>query len=204
MSNGYEYSIKSFITAPVEDLFIKPGNYTIPEFIDQVNSQIHEINPDFFYSSVIDPFTYDIKTKKITFNPAFKGPEEDILLITNLLKTMGFTELPDNIVSPTTGQNIVNRNLSGGNNIYIKSNIIGTFTKEITTSANPKFKSVIATLKYDVLNDSYRMIDSNKSEIFLSQKISLDEIDIKIINDKSEIVNLNGGNVTIHIKLIKA
>ena len=204
MSNGYEFTIKSSVNAPVEDLFITSGNYTIPEFVEQLNIQIHNINTNFYYNTNIEPFTYDINTKKITFNPAYPGPERDILLITNLLKTMGFIELPDNILEPIEGQNTVNKNLSGSNNLYIKSDIIATFMKESNVSTNINNKSVIATLNYDSFDDSYRIVDSNKNEIFLSQKISLDKIDIKVINEKSEIVNLNGGRVSINIKLLKA
>jgi hypothetical protein len=117
---------------------------------------------------------------------------------------MGFTELPINILEPIHAQNITNKNLSGSNNLYIKSDILGRFMKEPTTSNNSKFNNVIATLGYDNDNDSYKLIDSNKNEIFLSQKVAMNVIDIKIINDKSEIVNLNGGTVSINVKLVKA
>ena len=210
MGSGLNYTIKSIAIPSVEDIFITPGNYTIPEFIEQVNTQIHEINPDFYYDDgespveLIEPFTYDSKTKKITFNPYFLGAEEDILVITDLLKTMGFTELPADILSPVTGQNVVNRNLSGSNNLYIKSDILGKFMKEPTISTDSKFDNVIASLGYDKNDDSYKLIDSNKNEIFLSQKIAMNVIDIKIIDDKSEIANLNGGRVIINAKLVKS
>jgi hypothetical protein len=207
MEMGLNYTIKLNITSPVQDLFITPGNYTIPEFITQVNEQIHNINPSFLYDdngNPLDPFTYNSKTKKITFNPHYLGAEENIIIITDLLKTMGFTELPINILEPIHAQNITNKNLSGSNNLYIKSDILGRFMKEPTTSNNSKFNNVIATLGYDNDNDSYKLIDSNKNEIFLSQKVAMNVIDIKIINDKSEIVNLNGGTVSINVKLVKA
>jgi len=207
MGFGYNFTIRSIINSGVETLFIKPGNYTIDKFIEQVNKQIHEINPLFWYSDNglnVEPFTYNKNTKKITFNPYYLGQEENIIKITTLLQSLGFTELPDNILKPIVGQNIVNRNFSGSNNLFIKSNILGINMKEHTISTNPKFNNIIATLGYNTTNDSYTLVDSNKNEIYLSKKILLDKIDIKIIDNNAEIVNLNGGRVAINLKLVKS
>jgi hypothetical protein len=113
---------------------------------------------------------------------------------------MGFTELPSFILSPVMGNSIVNQNLSGSNNIYILSEKIGNVMKEFTMAVNEKFKNVIASLKF--IDGEYKI--ESKEEIFLSQKTTITSIDIIVMNDKSELVNLNGGNISMRLYFTKS
>ena len=206
---GLNFTISSILNSPVENLYITPGDYNIDGFITQVNKQIHDINPNFYYSatgSQIEPFIFNQSTKKITFNPYYIGAKSDVLVITNLLQLMGFINLPNFITSPITGEDVVDSNIIGINrsNIYIKSNSINNFMVENTTSNNMKLNKVLATLGYSSEHASYKLINMDKNEIFLSQKADISEIDIQIIDNNGEIVNLNGGSVTIAMNFIKA
>jgi photosystem II stability/assembly factor-like uncharacterized protein len=196
MSSGFNFTVKSITTSPVQDLFITPGNYSIAEFVAQINSQIAALNTGFTQPA----FEYSTTSNKITFNPHYTGAESDILVITNLLTSMGFTELPSFILSPVMGNSIVNQNLSGSNNIYILSEKIGNVMKEFTMAVNEKFKNVIASLKF--IDGEYKI--ESKEEIFLSQKTTITSIDIIVMNDKSELVNLNGGNISMRLYFTKS
>jgi uncharacterized protein YkuJ len=198
------YSITNLLKSQTQDLFITPGKYSITEFIAQVNSQIHTVNSSFYRNGVLEPFTYNTITQKVTFNPYYTGAKSVVLDATYLLNAMGITTLPNFISGPITGSNAVGSHLLGNNTLYIKSNVINKYMKENTASGNYKFNNVIATLKYSSETDSYKIVDSDKNEVYLSQKIDLTNIDIQIMNEDSEIVNLNGGNVDMRIKLIKS
>jgi hypothetical protein len=218
--NGLKFTVTSILNSPPINLYITPGDYNIDKFIEQVNNQIHEINPEFYYgvqsdqssaesvivTSKIEPFIFNSLTKKITFNPYYIGIKNNILIMTNLLKLMGFIELPNYIINKISGSDIVNSNILGidRTNIYISSTIINNFMVENTSSINNKLNKVLATLRYSSEYDSYKLINSVKNEIFLSQKASIYEIDIKILNNRGKIVNLNGGNVNINFNLIKS
>jgi hypothetical protein len=204
MNTGYNYTITTYTTSPVQDIYIQPGNYTVESLITQINSQIHEVNPNFYYNGVIQPFTYNVSTKKITFNPHYLGAKDAIIQKTALLTSLGITTIPDNVLGPITGQSNVITTFSGSKNLYIVSDTLGRYMIEKSVAPTSWFTNVIATLNYDPTTDAFRIIDSNKSEIYLSQKISLSEIDIRVIDDTSNIVNLNGGNISMNMRLIKS
>jgi hypothetical protein len=196
MGEGVNFTVKTITTSPAQDLFITPGNYTITEFVAQVNAQIAAVNAGFTQPA----FTHDTKNNKITFNPHYTGAEADILVITNLLTSMGFTELPSFILAPVVSNGVVNQNLSGSNNIYILSDTIGNNMKEFTLAVNAKFKHTIASLK--LIDGEYKL--EFKEEIFLSKKTTFENIDIIMMNDKSELVNLNGGSVSMRMYFTKS
>ena len=199
MINGTNYTIKQISYAKVQNLFINSGNYTINSFITQVNKQITDINPTF-----INAFIYDTNTKKITFNPKYIGQKDTVLLLTNLLNIMGFTNLPENIIYPILSDDVINPDLDGSNSLYIKSDALGFYMQEKTISTNSMFNNVIGTLSYSPATNSFNIIDSYKNEVFLSKKINIEEVDITILNDKGKIVDLNGGSVIINIRLVKS
>lgn len=199
MINGTNYTINQTSNAKVQNLFINSGNYTINSFITQVNKQITDINPAF-----VNAFTYDTNNKKITFNPKYVGQKDTVLLLTNLLNIMGFTNLPENIIYSILSDNVINPDLDGSNSLYIKSDALGFYMNEKTISTNSMFNNVIGTLSYSQSTNSFNIIDSYKNEVFLSKKINIEEVDITILNDKGKIVDLNGGSVIINIRLVKS
>jgi hypothetical protein len=206
LNDGLNFTVASIIPSPVRSIYITPGDYTIDKFILQINTQIHEINPNFYYNDNIDPFIFNPLTKKITFNSYYIGTKENIIIMTNLLKLMGIIELPNYIINKITGSDTVDSNILDVDktNIYISSTIINKFMVENTSSINNKLNKVLATLRYSSKYNSYKLINSFLNEIFLSQKASIHEIDIKILNNRGKIVNLNGGKVNINFNLIKS
>ena len=204
MKNGKYYNITSFDKNNKSEINIINGKYSINQFINEINMQINNINPN-----ISNMFIYNDITKKIKFKSEFTGNKDDIINNLPILSLMGYTygDIPEFIEK---GDIIESNKLIDGfkplNNLYIKSKKIGSLQKENTLYplSNNDFSNIIGTLTYDTNSDIYKLSDSNKSEIFLSHKINIDEIDIKIVDKNNELVNLNDNRVIIHINLVKS
>lgn len=192
MANGLNYTIKRSEPASIVDIYIPSGNYTPDTLVDTINSIILGLNPAY-----IDPFSYNSTTGKISFIPQFSGIGQ--IELTDLLKKMGFTELPTTLIKdvPITGNNIVNPELSGPLNIFIKSDIIGKLRKHKTAfSTNKNLENLIAPLELHKETNTYRI--PIVVEIYLSKKCTIPSIDLQIVDEQGNIVNLNGGVVQVN------
>lgn len=192
MSNGLNYTIKRIEPAPIVDIFIPPGNYTPATLVAKINSIILGLNP-----SYINPFSYDPITGKISFTPQFSGTGQ--IIHTDLLERMGFTELPATVTEGNLiiGNNIINSELSGPLNIFIKSDVIGKLRKHKTAfSTNKNLQNLIAPLELHEQTNTFRVPIS--VEIYLSKKDTISTIDLQIVDEQGNIVNLNGGVVQVN------
>ena len=142
-------------------------------------------------------FTHDPVTGKVSFISKISG--SDILVPTELLTQMGFTDIPSTITAGESNDanNSVNPDLSGPVNIFIKSDIIGDLRKNKTVfSTNKNLENLIAPLELNEQTNSYEV--PFPIEIFLSKKETVEAIDIQIVDESGNIVNLNGGNVQVN------
>lgn len=123
LANAIDYSVIRKTDAGLVDIFIPAANYTPQTLVEKINAIILSINPAY-----INPFTYDIPTGKISFTPTFSG---SVIGLTELLERMGFNSVPN----PSTAGKSVEANgvmdtdISGPLNIFVKSDIIGDAKK---------------------------------------------------------------------------
>lgn len=181
------------------DIFIPSGNYTPETLVDTINNLIYKIDSTWEKPKKYG-FTYDSVTKKISFVSKISG--NDVIIYTNLLKQMGFNDMNDVVVADKiiTSSNIVNKDISGPSNIFIKSNVIGELRKNKTAfSTNKKIENIISPLVFNELTNNYEI--PFPIEIFLNKKATLDYIDIQIVDEYGRIVNLNGNDVQVNFYL---
>jgi hypothetical protein len=178
-----------------KDIFIPSANYTPTTLVAAINSQLASTNVAF-----TNAFTYNQSTGKISFTSPFSGA--GLISSTNLLKRMGFTELSsDNILTAGVAiesNGIINTDISGPLNIFIKSDIIGNLRKNKTAfSTNTKLKNLIAPLDLDEVSNSYKI--QFPVELFLSHKTDISSVDIQISDEDGNIVNLNNSVVQVNL-----
>jgi hypothetical protein len=176
------------------DIFIPSANYTPASLVTTVNAKLAENNAAFAAA-----FTYDTSTGKISFTPPFSGA--GLISSTNLLQRMGFTELTSSTIltagTAIASNSIINTDISGPLNIFIKSDIIGELRKNKTAfSTNSKLKNLIAPLDLDEVSNSYKI--PFPVEMFLSRKSDISSIDIQISDEEGNIVNLNNSAVQVN------
>jgi len=188
MTDGLNYTLTRTVESDLTNIYIQPANYTPQSLVDTINATILKINPSF-----IDPFKYVSETNKITFTSKFSG---DVIGSTALLTSLGFTEIPEQVLSGDIyiGNNIVNSNFSGPSSIYIKSDVISNSKKNQTVSSKNStiLKSIIAPLSTTNPLSTPMLI-----EIYLSKKATFTTVDIQIVDNNGNIVNLNGAAVQI-------
>lgn len=180
---------------PAQDIFIPPGNYTPETLVSTINGLIMNIDPT--WTNPPYGFTYNPTNGKISFTSKISGP--DIIVSTNLLEQMGFTDVPAIITAgvPNIANNSINPDISGPLNIFIKSNIIGDLRKNKTAfSTNKNLENLIAPLELNILKSTYEV--PFPIEIFLSKKTTINMIDIQIVDENGNIVNLNGGSIQVN------
>lgn len=190
MSDMSNYTIIRKEPSSLVDIFIPPANYTPETLVDAINAEILSVNPAY-----VNPFEYNSATRKISFTPRFDG---EVLGLTELLQKMGFSAIPNPaIVNETiTARGVINPEISGPLNLYIKSDIIGGAKKHQTAfSTNKKLKNLIAPLEINEDTNTFRI--PNVVEVFLSKKESMKTVDIQIVDEQGDIVNLNGGVVQV-------
>jgi len=199
LAEATEFDLQRVTEASLEDLFIPPGNYNSATLVSTINALIVAENPTF-----TNAFTYNSITNKISFQSIFSG--QDVISLTNLLTQMGLSELPAVITAgaEVIAKNVVNPDFSGPSLLSIKSNIIGELRQNITSvSTNPKLKNVISPIGFT--NDDFVSIPIRDTlEIYLSKKETISTIDIQIVDEKGDIVNLNGGRVQLIMYFILA
>ena len=195
LSQGLNFTLTRTTEIPAQDIFVPPGNYTPETLVAKVNELITAVD-----GTWVNPqygFIYDPVTRKVSFISKISG--SDILVPTDLLTQMGFTDIPSTISAGASNNanNSVNSDLSGPVNIFIKSDIIGDLRKNKTVfSTNKNLENVIAPLKLNEQTNSYEV--PFPIEIFLSKKETVEAIDIQIVDESGNIVNLNGGNVQVN------
>jgi photosystem II stability/assembly factor-like uncharacterized protein len=195
MTDGLNYTLTRNVESPLTSIYIQPANYTPQSLVDTINKAILDINPSF-----IDPFKYIPELNKISFTSKFTGT---VIGSSLLLKSMGFTEIPNQVLTGDiyTGTNTVNKNFTGPSSIYIKSDVISNAKKNQTvTSKNALLKSVIAPLKVTDGELNVPLL----IEIYLSKKETFTTVDIQIVDNNGNIVNLNGGVVQISTYFISS
>ncbi len=194
MMDGINYVINKVVSSKPQDIFIKPGNYTNAGLITQINTQITDVNP-----LITNMFSYNPTTSIVTFNPFYVGSDEEILVSTKLLQTMGFTILPKNIVNSVLGTAVIDiHTCTSVLYIQIANNNI-TFKED---NLFPNMKKVSAIMKLDTVANIYKI--ERPFEVFLSKKTNIDDIQIKLVNADGNLINLNGGRILIHVYLIKS
>jgi hypothetical protein len=186
-------TIRKEVSTP-KDIFIPAANYTPSTLVTSINAKLAETNTAF-----VSAFTYNQATRKMSFTSPFSG--SGLISSTNLLKRIGFTELTSSSIltagSAVTADSIVNTDISGPLNIFIKSEIIGDLRKNITAfSTNSKLKNLIAPLDLDETSNSYKI--TFPVEMFLSKKSDISSIDIQISDEEGNIVNLNNATVQVN------
>jgi photosystem II stability/assembly factor-like uncharacterized protein len=185
MVNGDNYTILSKTPTNAIDVYIPSGNYTSETIKTAVNKAITDINPTF-----TNAFDYDAVTGTMTFTSIFGGG--NAIKSTNLLNQLGFVPLPTTINKNVgiVGNAVVNTNLSGPSNLFIKSDILGNLRKNPTGySSNKKLKNIIAPLTYEQETNSYKVI--MPIHLFFSKKSTISYVDIQIVDENGNIVNLN-------------
>jgi hypothetical protein len=195
MTDGINYTLIRNIESPLTSIYLQPANYTPQTLVNAINKAILDINPSF-----INPFKYIPEINKISFTSKFTGT---VIGSSLLLKSMGFTEIPNQVLSGDvyTGTNTVNTNFTGPSSIYIKSDVISNAKKNQTlTSKNSSLKSVIAPLTLSNNTFTIPML----VEIYLSKKETFTTVDIQIVDNNGNIVNLNGGAVQISAYFISS
>lgn len=192
MADGLNYSIIRNTPSNPVDIFVPPGDYTPATLVAKINELIEAIEPTY-----TEAFTYDVATKKISFKPFVSG--SDVIVLTDLLENMGFSSVPSISTAGETikAQGVVNRDMSGPLNIYIKSDIIGDLRKRKTPfSTNKQLENLIAPLELHKETNTFRV--PIVVEVFLSKKETIQTVDIQIVDEKGNIVNLNGGTVQVN------
>ena len=178
------------------DIFIPIGNYTPESLVNTINNLIYKIDATWETPKKYG-FTYDTINKKISFVSKISG--DGIIISTNLLKQMGFADINSIITAgkPITASNIVNKDISGPSNIFIKSDIIGNLRKNKTAfSTNKKIENIISPLLFNEITNNYEI--PFPIEIFLNKKSAIDYVDIQIVDETGKIVNLNGSDVQVN------
>jgi hypothetical protein len=184
MANALNYTINNQITSDLIDIYIQPGNYTPESLKNVVNTAIVNINPSFS-----NAFNYNSVTGIMSFTSVFGG---SVIQSTRLLDQMGFVPLPSVINKNISivGNAVVNTNLSGPSNLFIKSDVLGSLRKNKTGfSSNKKLKNIIAPLLFDSITNTYQV--NFPTELFFSKKSIIPFIDIQIVDESGNIVNLN-------------
>lgn len=193
MGDGLNFTIVRKEPANAVDIFVPPANYTPATLVTTINALLSSINIDF-----ANAFSYNPVTGKISFTSEFSG--SNLIEPSSLLTQMGFTELPSTITAgaPIVANAVINEDLSGPLNIFIKSNIIGNAKKHPTAfSTNKKLKNLIAPLELHEETNTFRV--PTTVEIFLSKKETISTLDMQIVDDQGNIVNLNNGVVQINM-----
>lgn len=188
-----EFTITSNTSAELTDLFVPSGTYTPSTLMSTINNLITDVNPNF-----TNAFSYDEITRKTTFTPFISGI--NVLAITNLLNKMGFNILPETFTSgvPVVSTSQVSANLSGPNNVYIKSFALSALRKlKNPAPVGYNIADVIAPLVQTSIPTELGII--TPVEIFLNKKATISIFDIQIVDDAGQIVNLNNGVVQLHM-----
>ena len=178
------------------NLYIPPSNYTAASLISTANSLIYTVDPT-WGTPVAYGFTYNSTNNKISFTPKNSG--SNIIVSTELLKLMGFINIPNTVTGGTAivATNSLNLDFSGPSNIFIQSKIIGELRKNKTAySKNKKLQNIIAPLTLNTTTNNYET--PFPIEIFLSKKSDIDNIDIQIVDEYGKIVNLNGSATQVN------
>lgn len=178
------------------NLYIPPSNYTAASLISTANSLIYTVDPT-WGTPVAYGFTYNSTNNKISFTPKNSG--SNIIVSTELLKLMGFINIPNTVTGGTAivATNSLNLDFSGPSNIFIQSKIIGELRKNKTAySKNKKLQNIIAPLTLNTTTNNYET--PFPIEIFLSKKADIDNIDIQIVDEYGKIVNLNGSATQVN------
>jgi hypothetical protein len=192
MSHALNYTIKYTTTSVFDDIYVPPGNYTPVSLKDTINNIISGINTSF-----TNAFSYDTVTRLMSFTSIFGG---NVIKSTNLLNQMGFTILPSVIDKDISirGNSVVNTELSGPSNLFIKSDVLGNLRKNKTGfSSNKKLKNIIAPLSFDSITNTYQV--NFPIELFFSKKSIIPFIDIQIVDESGNIVNLNMNQNNIEV-----
>jgi photosystem II stability/assembly factor-like uncharacterized protein len=198
LANANNFNIIRRTDPDTTNIFVPPGDYTPTTLVTTINDLLSGVEPSF-----VNAFAYDAITKKMSFTSYFSGVS--VLYATGLLERMGFEFLPNAVTAdePIVADNAVNPNLSGPQNIYLKSDYISTMRKHTTPYyKNSKLENVITPLVYDATTDAYG--SPHLVEIFLNQKENIPSIDIQLVDDNGNIVNLNGGTVQINFYFVSS
>ena len=199
LSTASNFTTTRTTNIKARDIFIPSGNYTPETLVDAINNLIYNIDSTWKTPKKYG-FTYDPVTKKISFVSKISG--DGIIVSTNLLKKMGFADM-NNIITADkviTASNMINKDISGSSNIFIKSNVIGDLRKNKTAfSTNKKLENIISPLVFNELTNNYEI--PFPIEIFLNKKATLDYVDIQIVDESGRIVNLNGNDVQVNFYL---
>jgi hypothetical protein len=103
---------------------------------------------------------------------------------------LGLTDLLTSMVVQWLFNSVINNDISGPLNIFIKSDIIANAKMHKTVfSNNIKLTNLIAPLELHNEINTFRV--PTIVELFLGKKITLSSIDIQIVDEQGNIVNLN-------------
>lgn len=192
LKNAINITINRKEISPVVDVFIPPANYTPATLVTAINKAIITVNPAF-----TNAFSYDVSTNKISLTHKFSG--SGLIKSTNLLKRMGFSELPTTLTAsePIIASSTVNADLSGPMGLFLKSTIIGELRKNPTAfSTNFNMKNLIAPLDLDETSNIYKI--QNAVEMFLSRKSTITSLDLQISDETGNIVNFHGAPIQVN------
>jgi hypothetical protein len=191
MNDGINYSVIRKTPADLVNVFVPNANYTPQTLVNTINGLMTNVNPAY-----TNAFSYTEATGKISFTPAYSGV---VLSLTDLLINMGFTSIPNPATSGVSivADGIINNDMSGPSNIFIKSDIIANSKMHKTRfSNNTKLTNLIAPLELHTETNTFRV--PHVVELFLGKKITLSTIDIQIVDEHGNIVNLNNNPIQIN------
>lgn len=190
-SNNNSFDFEEAAGGGVTTATLTAGNYTSTTFMTELKTQMEAVSSNTYTYTI----TLSDSTKKLTIST---GANFEIDVASSKTLT-GFSAATTAATSQTATDIL---NLSGPNQLYLRSNIATRIDTKAVVKNSALFNNVLTTVPinvntFDVVFKSY-----NESQYFNSD-IDIQDLEFYFTDDNDNIIDFNGGIFSLTIQLFR-